>query len=368
MGRFGTAHHFDFDYFANLFNELSLRLGKEIYAETGTLRGSFFNDRILAGEGVETVSAGFGNDMILTNGTAGTVYDGGRGTDTYILGANGQSSFIEDCLIFDLGSGSARSNQDQIVLTQFSADSRVIDLGNGVVEVVDTDGDVAIIEVQNRDGRPVEAEAIIDSLVFAGEGLTKLDAPGQSPLMIANNLDREAARDFKADAKSFRSDTIIIDESVAGKLNTGGGDDVVIADLSDASRGDVFVFNTGRGNDILEINMGTGIADTVIRDSGVGGNDVLNFIFDDNAASPPRKCFVNLDDDIAGSTRLSIDGFGDLVEVFDRDDGAVMFRDVGSGALFGCYFCDVDGLAVDAADLNESDKFFTDFTWIDPIG
>ncbi|MEM1360745.1 MAG: hypothetical protein AAGF94_03410, partial [Pseudomonadota bacterium] len=160
-----------------------------------------------------------------------------------------------------------------------------------------------------------------------------------------------------------------IDESVTGTLNTGRGDDVVVANLSNASRGDVFEFNTGRGNDVLEINMGLGVAETVIRNSGVGGNDVLIFTFDDDAAlSPPRKCFVNLDDGIAGSTRLSIDGFGDVVEVFDRDDGAVIFRDVASGASFGCYFCDVDGLAVDAEDLSESNKFLTDFAWIDPIG
>ncbi|MEM1363353.1 MAG: hypothetical protein AAGF94_16835, partial [Pseudomonadota bacterium] len=209
MGRFKAAHRFDADYFAQLFNELSLRLGKETYAETDAARGSIFNDRILAGDGVTSVKASFGNDMILTNGIAGTVNDGARGADTYVLGANGKSSQIEDCLIFDLGSGGPRSTGDKIVLTQFSADSQIIDLGRGVIEVIDKDGDVAVIEVRSQDGREVDAQTIIDSLVFAGDGLTQLDARGQSPLMIANNLDRDAAREFQCEARSFRSDTII---------------------------------------------------------------------------------------------------------------------------------------------------------------
>lgn len=368
MGRFKSPYLFDTDFFDRLINELSLRLGQEMIANEGRATGSAFSDRILVDKGTDIVSAGLGNDVIFTNGTAGSVHYGGHGTDIFVVGARNQSLDPEECLIFDLDGAGLQATQDQILLTHFSADSTIVDLGDGVIQVKDTDGDIATIEVQSQDGKPVDARTIIDSLVFAGDGLTQIDVAGQPSVIVANDLTRKEIREFKSEVRSFQSDTIVMDETVTGRINTGGGDDVLVANLSDAARGDVFEFNTGRGNDVLDINLGLGLVQTVIRNSGVGGNDVLNFTFDLDAAMAPGKCFVNLDDDVFGSTRFVIDGFGDAVEVFDRSDGAVIFRDVATGASFGCYFCDVDDLAVDAAALNESEKFLTDFTWVDPIG
>lgn len=51
-----------------------------------------------------------------------------------------------------------------------------------------------------------------------------------------------------------------------------------------------------------------------------------------------------------------------MVEVFTDTDGSVVFRDVDTGATFGCYFCDVNDLT--ARELLESQGFATDFDTI----
>lgn len=261
---------YHYDGFKELFTEISLRLGNEILTDEGDVNGSFLNDRIVARDGVTSVSAGLGNDVIVTSGAGGTVYDGGGGADTYVLGAGRTTSSVPDCLIFDIGGGGISTGAaDRILLSGFSADSTVIDLGEGRVEIIDGDENL-IFDVLRADGSAVSFETIVDSFVFAERGeVTEVGGQGGRPLLIvAEDVEGEA---LGGDA---RSGTYVVDHTV-NSIDARGGDDVILSDLFLMTVEDVFSINGGRGNDLIEVRLNADAQANVTVSGGRGRDTVV---------------------------------------------------------------------------------------------
>lgn len=263
-------------YFADAFGWLSLLLGKEILADSGIVRGSFFSDRIIAGPGVEAVSAGWGRDTVIaTTPGAGARYDGGRGADVYVFGAGVAPVRVQ--VVFDgatIGTGSG----DQIVLTDFSADSVITDLGGGVFEVADKDGDVIFLDVMSATGAPVDAQTVTDSLIFAEGTVTDLGGTGGAPRVVIAEDGAGATLSDGAGAATF-----VIDQTVHG-VDAGGGDDVIQMMLDaapDAPGGTSFGLRAGDGDDVVTLLQESAVLDFALTgdDSfdviGGGGNDRL---------------------------------------------------------------------------------------------
>lgn len=465
--------------------------GRDVVSNSALVRGSLFSDRIIAGPNVEAVFARAGSDIVIVTEPAnGAFLGGGRGDDVYVLGGGAEP--VEVRVVFDRNT-TMTGTGDQIVLTNFSANSRINDLGDGRFEVIDTDGDVIIIDAVSARSAPLSITTFTESLVFGQGAITELGGSGGTPrTVIAQDVPGAVLTDEDGET------TFIVDQSVqsvdAGGDNDviqitfdeapdasvgmafeylgGDGDDVVTvresAILDFALTGDgEFVIDGGTGNDRLTIDAAlggygefiikggdgddtvtfqedavldfalTGNPDFVIdggagRDSlsveiaaqnlgnltvlGGSGNDEITvdlrgstnglvtvdggagddtFIFfddmdatgstgapldistfaqegrdtlivftgDPETTGGVQKCFFESDGSNGDLLTLVLPDFGDTVETFTDEDGAVIFRDVETGATFGCYFCD-DNLDLTARELVQSDGFATDFDMI----
>lgn len=336
----------------DFLNELSRRFGEETVASDGNVRGSILNDVIVASDGVTSVKAGFGNDVIVVGAGATTapaspvVYDGGRGADTYIVSAaDVGTDDIEECLIFDYANGGFSTTadgsvQEQIVLRGFDepAGATVTVEADGLVRVTDGTKE-AVFRVERPDGVPVSADIIEHSIVFADGGVTEGFEDQGKILIISEDLD--PGEDAQVNG-SRRSETILVDETASG-VSAGGGDDVIIADRTEAS---------GAGPLMLDGGLG---ADTY-------------FLFVGGSESPDiEECLIFDLADGGVSARGTNDtaqivGFGPDTLVSDQGDGVFLFEDPNAGCRKIAFeYSDGEGLSIDDLQvvlINASDFAF----------
>ncbi|MEM9199772.1 MAG: hypothetical protein AAGD12_18200 [Pseudomonadota bacterium] len=452
--------------------EISIRLGSEIYAEDGAVRGTRFADRVVLGDRLEAIDTGAGNDTIyaISGGTSfSTPIVAGTGLDRFVL-ADGDPDAVE---ITELTYVVGDRISDQFVLVGFDAASRFNWLGDSLLEVLDTDGDVLLVTFVDQKGDTADGRGTTDFILFDGTA----PLPASVPLVIAEDIEGiSLAGTWRSDTILYNaettkvsgglgedvisgfearsadsaieifggrgSDLILLPTAGAATAYGGAADDQIVLDSTNAKPGDSaaarteffggggrdeisvlgaqgsheayggsgkdhlslaanpdqssalrdagaieFAFFGDRGDDVIEadfrflsetakvaglIDGGTGddIVALDMRGSNAAmdmttrlesGDDTLIIRVDGATGGPTGKCFVALEDE-RNSLTLVLPDFGDEVEIFDRADGAVIFRDVDTGVSFGCYFCDVDDLS--AADLAESENFITDFELI----
>lgn len=413
--------------------------GRDVVSNSAFVRGSLFSDRIIAGPNVEAVFARAGSDIVfVTEPANGAFLGGGRGDDVYVLGGGAEP--VEVRAVFDRNT-TMTGTGDQIVLTNFSANSRINDLGDGRFEVIDTDGDVIIIDAVSARSAPVSITTFTESLVFGQGAITELGGSGGTPrTVIAQDVPGAVLTGEDGET------TFIVDQSVQS-VDAGGGNDVIqitFDEAPDASVGmafeylagdgddvvtvresaildfaltgdDDFVINGGSGNDRLSIdlevqNLGNltvlggsgndeitvdlrGSTNGLVTVDGGAGDDTFIFFDDMDATGSTgapldistfaqegrdtlivftgdpettagiQKCYFESDGSSGDLLTLVLPDFGDTVETFTDEDGAVIFRDVETGATFGCYFCD-DDQDLTARELVQSDGFATDFDMI----
>lgn len=381
-------------FFAKLlFAEISQRLGQESAVSADpSVKGTRFSDLIIAEEGTTEIRAGAGNDIVFSDpkflGTAPSepqLFDGGKGADTYVLaGSDPGDDAVDTHLIFDTPRGGSTGSGDAIWFSDFVGGRiDVKDLGDGKIFVSSAldPAQSRTVQVKYEDGRAVSFDDIKASIIQPnGEPLVPGGATLPPTLIHAGDPD--------ADALTFRgsnlSETFVAD----GRTQTifaRGGDDRIIYDADQVSD---LVIDAGHGNDFIYADL-TGVLSAKI--SGGAGDDVLvlneravppsqevRFDFtqgddqlivrtgDTDTSGQARKCVLSLSDDGTGSVTLVLPDFGETVEVIDRADGAVVFRDPGTGAAFGTYFCD-DDLDLTWSELIERPGFNADFDWVMPV-
>lgn len=415
---------------------LSRWLGQDIVADDRVTLGTSFSDQIIVGSEAKAVFAGAGADVLIAaNPGSGLNLWGGGGDDLFVLGPSDAPVRV----VFDASTAQTGSG-DQIVLTGFGTDSVIKDLGGGMFEVTDPDGDVVTINVASPAGTIVDADTVANSLVFSQGGITEIGGTQGAPrVVIANDVPGAELRD-RAGATTF-----VVDETVQS-VRAGGGDDVLQITFDAAPDGtggadfgyrggagdDVVVFESavvdfaltgddnfviagGAGNDRLSIELGAenlgrmdilggagadqitidlrGSTGGIVTVNGGAGDDTFVFYTDEDPAGPnvlsldvttvanqgndtlivltgspqttagTEKCYFESDGTDGALLTLVLPDFGETVEVFTDAEGAVIFRDLDTGATFGCYFCD-DGQDLSARELLQSDGFAADFDTI----
>ncbi|MEM1047754.1 MAG: hypothetical protein AAGL24_16460 [Pseudomonadota bacterium] len=381
-------------FFAKIFfAEISQRLGQEsALSDTPTVKGSRFSDLVIADENTREIQTGAGNDILYSDpkflGTAASkpqLFDGGNGADTYVLASPETGDDApETHVIFDTPRGGSGPSGDTIWFPGFLGDRiDVEDLEDGKV-LVSSALDPAqsrIVQVKYEDGRPVSFEDIKASIIQPnGEPLVP-GGPTLPPTLIH-------AGDPDADALTFRgsnlSETFVADGRTQN-IFAEGGDDRIIFDAEEISD---LVIDAGRGNDFIyadltgvksaKISGGAGDDVLVLNERAVPPSQVVTFDFkegndqlivrtgDADTSGQARKCVLSLSEDGAGSVTLVLADFGETVEVTNRADGAVVFRDPETGAAFGTFFCDDNG-DLTWEELVEHPGFDAGFDWVVPV-
>lgn len=381
-------------FFAKLlFAEISQRLGQEsAVSEDPSVQGSRFSDLIIAEEGTTEVRAGAGNDIVFSDpkfaGTASSqpqLFDGGQGADTFVLaGSNPGDDAAETHLVFDMPRGASAAPDDTIWFRDFVGGKiDVKDLGDGKV-LVSSALDPAqsrIVQVKYEDGGAVSFEDIKASIIQPnGEPLVPGGATLPPTLIHAGDPDADAltfrgsdlSETFVADGRTQNifarggDDRIIYDADAVSDLviDAGQGNDFIYADLTGVLSAEI---SGGAGDDVLVLNeRAVPPSQEVLFDFTQGNDQLIVRTGDTDTSGQARKCVLSLSDDGTGSVTLVLPDFGETVEVIDRADGAVVFRDPATGAAFGTYFCDVDG-ELTWSELIERPGFNADFDWVMPI-
>jgi hypothetical protein len=318
-----------------LADEASRRLGHEIVARDGDVRGSPFNDVIVALGGVSSVKGGAGDDIIFlpfgSEPREPIRADGGFGADTYVVA--GGTGFVPGdgdviSLVIDPISvaGGGVGARDQIVLTGFDPETTMVnDLGDGKVEAFDPDsGALAVFRVEQRDGTAVPLDVIADRITVAGTGQP--------------NHTAEFVVDIDASGPSFYRGTwrseIIFSDGTASLIEAGAGNDVIITTLSfsDSLAAGSFVVDGGRGADTYMLFFDT-----------------------DQAEDEAEECLI-FDLSLGGFTRTSRDtavlpDFGPGTEVLSLDNGQFQFFDTATLLLRTVGFEWEDGQGLTAEEL-----------------
>ncbi len=389
---FGFGHFFKY-FFKVFLPEIYRRLGDEITTNGAeVVEGTRFSDLIVAEEDTAEIHGGGGADVLFSGpsflGMAATqkqLFDGGRGADTYILGAAepGEDVAVVQ-VVFDHGGGRSGASGDKIWFIGFEGDKiDVTDLGNGKILVTSsTDPSQSrIVEVTYDDGSFVSFAKIKASviepdgnpLVPGGATLPPTlipssDADPDSLMLRGTNL----SETFVADDRSpfifagGGNDRIIFDAPRVTdmEIDAGSGDDFIYADISGVLNAKI---SGGAGDDVIVLNERAVPPSQVARfDFTRGDDELIVRTSDADNSGQSRKCFLSLSDDGSGTVTFVLADFGDVVEVTDRADGAVVFRDPATGAAFGTYFCD-DDLDLTWAQLVDHQGFIPDFEWITPL-
>ena len=308
----GTGLLFDFVE-SPRFLEFSRQLGKEIVAsdpDQPLVVGTVWSDVILAhGDARQVVRAGGGRDFLLVdNPERGSVYDGGQGSDSYVLLApSGSATSNPDCLIFDILGGDPEPPppQHRVLLPGLRADAGLTDHGRGLVTVADSAGTSVTFEALRPDGTPVPI-AEIERSILLGPGQTPLVPGGAAPDPGLIFADGPVLRG------TARSDVIAVHDEPTRLVDAGAGDDVIYFDLLGLEQADVpdhIVLNAGPGRDTYFIRTS---ADAPSSNPDCLIFDILGGDVYDNAVFP----------DLSKQTRL-----------IDRDHG-IEFDDPVSGANF----------------------------------
>ncbi|SMY08384.1 hypothetical protein [Flavimaricola marinus] len=277
-----------FNFAANADSSAAMNSSRTL-ADWNVLFGTADADQIIAGPSVKAVLAGRGNDVVIANTPDDrSFFLGGQGRDSYVIGGDGTPG--EVFIGFDPMT-LANGGGDQIILTDFSADSTVTDLGGGSFQISDTDGDTLIVNTITPGRSQVDADAFADSLVFAQGSLTDLDGTGDLPrIVIADDVGGIRLTD--GDGAS----TFVVDETVQG-VDAGGGNDVILIRLGAApDTGTPFVFSAGDGDDVVELQ------EEPILDFALTGDE--NFVIDGGAGNDT----LSIDLDVDNLGEMAVDG------------------------------------------------------------
>lgn len=285
----------------NLYQEVSRHLGRDVVTfDEPEATGSRFSDFFVIGGSVNSVDAGRGADVIVSQAGNGRVLDGGRGSDSYVVTGSNVEGEIEECLIFDLD-GAGLFPRDSVWLPDISPDALVADLGDGVVRFFNLDGSSVTLRLEDTDGNALPLAQVAPK-VFLGADQQAL-APSTGGQIKA--LKQVITGSDGVVLGTRRSDTVFLDEIVDG-VHTGRGADSIYYDfrgLGDDTNTPEVVIDPGRGPDTLVLRY-----DQTTQDI----DECLIFDFDGPGLQTRAAQTLYLPDFNLATTRIKDAGNGDI--------------------------------------------------------
>ncbi len=296
-----------------------------IAPKRGQTLAETLSDVVIVRDNVATAATGWGDDaVVVMQPISGQYFDLGQGDDLLILGAADPGSVLRVTADWSATFGLPG---DQVLLTEFSADSSIDLSAPGQFTVRDTDGDLLYINVTSPAGTPVSLDAFKQMLVLGQGEINRFDLRGGPDVFVSEDV--TLAGVVYDDGPAL----IVVDQNVA-YVEAMEGDSVILVELdgvpSDLNRW----YSTGAGDNILELSHSerldfSNLAEANIRMSSGNGTDEIRVTL--SAVGLSLDVQAGGDDD---TIRLDLRGSSDSVITVSGDagDDTFVYNDNGPGA------------------------------------
>ena len=272
--------------------------------ENNTILGGEGNDTIQAGAGSDTVNAGAGDDIVIVDNETddireGEVYDGGAGTDTFVLSGYNFSDFSIDLTAGFMASTGLGIDSSVLTLSNFenldlsaglgignitgtSADNRILaGLGDSIILGLSgddfIDGGAGNDDINGGDGDDILIGGEGDDLLYGGNGNDQIiggdgiDTVTYDGDVVQAGVTVNLGQTTGQQTNGAGIDRIIFVENLTGSRF----DDMLSGDLGDN------VIDGGIGIDTLFFSGATsGVTIDLLaegaQDTGVGNDEIIN--------------------------------------------------------------------------------------------